>query len=152
MVVPGGWRRFVLVSYVLLFACVLPCICWGAVGTPGHPHAAPHFVFTEPPGDAATSAPAPHAHASRISTCHSHTPGWGGTGDPASDAASRSVPDTVIVVSLIMLTLLVGWSFQMPALYQVQRALTVLFAESADLAVPTPPPRSLALVRLGLAV
>lgn len=154
-----GWRRFVLVGYVLLFACVLPCLCWGAVGTPGHPHAAPHFVFTEPPhsDDTATSTatsisvPAPHQHASHISTCHPHTDGSGGV-DGASDAAGRSVPDTATVVSLIMLTLLVGWSFFVPRLYQVTRRLATLFAESADLPVPTPPPRIPAFASFALAV
>lgn len=37
--------------YAGLFALVLPFICWGAQATPGHPHARPHFVFTDPPVD-----------------------------------------------------------------------------------------------------
>ena len=35
-------------GYVILFACVLPFICWGAWAQPCHPHSRPHFVFLQP--------------------------------------------------------------------------------------------------------
>lgn len=36
-------------ALVAFYAFVLPFICFGAMATPGHPHARPHFVFTDPP-------------------------------------------------------------------------------------------------------
>ncbi len=43
------WQRLLLLGYAALFGGVLPFICWGALGMPGHPHAGPHFVFLPPP-------------------------------------------------------------------------------------------------------
>lgn len=45
------WYKALHLFYAGLYAFVLPLICWGAQATPGHPHARPHFVFTDPPVD-----------------------------------------------------------------------------------------------------
>lgn len=42
------WQRLCLALYAGLFAGVLPFICLGALGEPGHPHRFPHFVFAMP--------------------------------------------------------------------------------------------------------
>ncbi|MEM7530943.1 MAG: hypothetical protein AAF639_02100 [Chloroflexota bacterium] len=42
------WQRLLLWFYAGLFAFVLPFVCWGAAGHPGHPHTQPHLIFDEP--------------------------------------------------------------------------------------------------------
>lgn len=38
-------RHSVLLFFVGFFAFVLPFLCWGQMGTPGHPHLHAHFIF-----------------------------------------------------------------------------------------------------------
>lgn len=90
------------------FVFVLPFICWGAVATPGHPHARPHFVFTAP--ELTTGAPsAPLQRPTLTETLRRLAlASWCGAGAPAQEglldgghaAAGQSIP-AVLAVSLL---------------------------------------------------
>ena len=142
------WQRLILAGYVALLTFVMPFICWGAWAEPGHPHGSPHFVFATPALAGASDA---SDSLSRIvwslqSYCGNPlmdepaaVAGSGGTGDSA-DIAGQSLPDTTLVVTLL-LVLFVGWLQLENLRLTVERMMRFCVATPFAPMVPTPPPR-----------
>lgn len=94
------WRTASVLFFVVLFAFVLPFVCWGAQATPGHPHARAHFVFLPP-------APVDQAHhdaqSSAAGAGHAHP--YADTDLPAGKATP-----SVLAISLLLLIALAALS------------------------------------------
>lgn len=127
--------------YAGLFALVLPLICWGAQGTPGHPHARAHFVFVDPMlvGDAPVNAaerPSPLAGAAHH-TAHAHQ-----QPPPSSKMpAGRSTPS---MLGITLLTLVSMGAVVVPFWNTGPSFacwLAPLWVMPLTIAIPTPPPR-----------
>lgn len=137
--------RWVAFVYAFHLALVLPFICWGAVGTPGHPHPHAHFVFMDPGlVEASATGGLIHEH---IWGQHLHldicSPSFDDLSTAASDdPAGRSTPDVTSVISIIMLVFLLGREMRPPLPSHFALAPIPSFKESAELPVPLPPPRS----------
>ncbi|MEZ4663466.1 MAG: hypothetical protein R2911_38480 [Caldilineaceae bacterium] len=123
--------RCTLLTFVFLYAFVLPFICWGA-GRPGHPHALPHLVFMDPPHPPAS------LHASTDCNIAAHR------GDDDSHApAGRATPDTSAVSLLLLIAL--GDLFALPIEQATYTESPHDHAgQSAEERVQTPPPRGVA--------
>lgn len=109
---PNYWVFSLHLFYAALFAVVLPFICFGALGTPGHPHALPHLVFLAPVmskamGDTSSGGGqmlAVHAEhllcsSAGVHALHTHQ------GMPQPLPAGRSSPPILAVASLLILQL-----------------------------------------------
>jgi hypothetical protein len=96
-----------------IFAFVLPFVCWGAMATPGHAHAGPHFVFAAPP-ETRPQLPAKMTLAELIAWNQSSNlcgePAHAvehPTSDPVSGAPiGQSVPRVLIGSLLLLMTVL----------------------------------------------
>ena len=132
----------------MLFAFVLPFICWGAYGTSGHPHQTSHFVFAFPSVTAqqllSDTIQKPKESIRRLAVA------CGLLLDPNADssaggttngAAGRSTPDTTSVISLILLVLLGSWTLLRALPRQRVSSANSVEPEGVDSQVPTPPPR-----------
>lgn len=117
--------RWVMGLYALFYSALLPFICWGALGDPGHAHTQAHFVFT-----AVHDTPSPHTHP-HPSEAHSH---------PAS--SGQATPDT-LAVELVTLVGLAAGLLLVQLVYQSRCVRNPLALVSLSLSVPTPPPRPL---------
>lgn len=122
----AGLRRGMLIFYALLLGLGLPFVCWGAWADPSHAHAGPHLVFAAPPSPPAAVE---HTHAKHQAPQ---------TEDDRPIGAAR--PLTAFMPFLLMAAPS-GCRLRLPArrgawLPQVYPAC------SADLAIPTPPPRA----------
>jgi hypothetical protein len=117
-------RRGVLVFYALLLGLWLPFVCWGTWADPSHAHAGPHLVFAAPP-----SAPAEAAHV--------HTRHTAQAEDQPPTGAAR--PLTAFLPFLLM-TAPDQYRLRLPARRGAWLRQTYP-TRSADLAIPTPPPR-----------
>lgn len=129
-----GWRRMLLIFYILLLGLLLPFICWGAWGTPGHPHAGPHFVFRHPPSHMAAMQAASAAQIAGntpIETMH----------EEQQSPVGRSTPDTTSAISLILVPLLLVTAFSLRLRREIVWLAESLRDNSTTLLVPTPPPR-----------
>ena len=122
-------QRFILGSLVVLWAGVLPWLCWGAWGSPDHPHPSPHFVFAAPPlysGDLHL-----HSHPPAEQQEHNH-----------ASPVGAAYPDTLLITLLVMIIPVTRVAISLGTPHFVQK-LTASPARSCWLAVPTPPPRAL---------
>ena len=122
-------ERILLGSLALLWAGVLPWLCWGAWGSSYHPHPSPHFVFAEPPlysGDL-------HLHPHGLFDQHDHN---------QASPIGVAYPDTLLITLLAMLIPAMRITVSVGRQRFVQRLATPL-ARTCWLAVPTPPPRLL---------
>ena len=132
--------------YAGLFAFVLPLICWGAQGTPGHPHARAHFVFVDPILSGHTDGKATES----ASLSHSE---MGHHGEHAMDHADPSAPEpqqkpagrsTPSMAGVTMLTLVGGDAAVLP-FNAAGPGFCCWFAAPDALPfaalIPTPPPR-----------
>ena len=123
---------WVQIFYVIYFSLILPFVCWGAVGQPGHPHPVAHFVFAVPE--------IPHAD-------HSQTPGIPLFADdiahpeqPAPVGQSR--PDTTLISLLLLIFVGISLLFgHHPG--RLSRLGSTPKWRSIVLPIPTPPPRIL---------
>ena len=147
-------QRFLLGCYILLFALVLPFICWGALAEPGHPHRAPHFVFAEPllakgPADHETVATLPALPA--LTTHRQHLGADAATvTQPSTNAlcyqstttpvGGRATP-TLLLFIILLLLIDAGLSFQRPARLDFVRWLRLSTFGEFFSPVPLPPPR-----------
>ncbi len=130
------------VGYALLWALVLPFICWGAWAAPGHPHRAPHFVFAKPTLAHAhshlASLPLSYLHAtdptpahSAAQDCHGHDHG---------EVAGVAHPESLVVMLLgVLLPAALPWL--RPRGPHFPQWAVPLRAADRPLAPPTPPPR-----------
>lgn len=140
-------------ALVAFYAFVLPFICFGAMATPGHPHARPHFVFTDPPR-------IPEALPSTVSGAEwlllnagawLCTPPDGAsalsnatTNDAYSttkSVAGRSAPATLVLFSLLLFH--VGQVILLAGLHPkgFTRTIGGLIPQMPELPPPCPPPR-----------
>lgn len=132
----SGWQRALFGFYCLIFGFVLPCICWGAYSSPGHPHRVPHFVFLTPVVD----DPGPAA-----STTHHHNQ----SADPLAQENQATTPDqptgqarlSLMIFSILTFVLLGGWAF----VWIERRYDSLLYrsplGKSVTLPILLPPPR-----------
>lgn len=140
-----NWQRALLGLYVILFALVLPFICWGAAAEPSHPHRLPHFVFATP----VLATPVVQIHDEQHGASHGTAP-MDGKAIPAerlpADAPipGRSTPKLLIFSILLLVFLCAGLARQFD-LHHFAIALRHHFPESILLAVPIRPPRLAAL-------
>ena len=142
------------------YAVLLPFICWGALGTPGHPHSRPHFVFAPPPQaeaplprhmtlaelqewgrtnlDCGPEADGGHMAAGvHVAGSGSHTAS--GSGAPAG----RSVPALATATVLVPMKLLAAATRTAPSGPAMFILVSVPTAKAAALAPATPPPETL---------
>ena len=134
--------QYLHLGMAALFAFVLPFICWGALATPGHAHAGPHFVFAAPP-EVRPQLPAKMTLAELIewnqssNLCGAPLPAVAQLGSlPISGApAGHSVPKVLIGSLLFLLSLLaVQW------LHLVQQpGFTILLRAPSGKQKPLPP-------------
>lgn len=124
-------RRGVLIFYALLLGLGLPFICWGTWADPSHAHAGPHWVFAAPP-----AVPAVDPVAAGAAPAH-HPPR---TGDDLPTGAAR--PFTAFM-PFLPLSAPVGCWLHLPP-RRGARLRQTFPTRSADLAIPTPPPRACA--------
>ena len=122
-----------MIFYVIYLGLILPFVCWGALGTPGHPHPIAHFVFAPP-----TIAPANQLTAQ----AHGHP-----AADPSqaeSDPApvGQSRPNTSLI-SLILLVFVGAWLLTIHHPRRFSCLWTHHDWRSIVLPIPTPPPRIL---------
>lgn len=119
----ANWAAGILLFYIVYLGMILPFVCWGAMGTPGHPHPVAHFVFTVPE--------IPHPGHPQISDHEpTHTP----------EPTGQSRPDTTLI-SLILLVFVGMWLGFGPAPHGFSHPLAVHNWRSVVLPIPTPPPR-----------
>jgi hypothetical protein len=131
------WAAWILIFYVIYLGLILPFVCWGALGTPGHPHPVAHFVFAMPeiphadplnldqiPGLSAFVADAAHAD---------HT--------AQADPAGQSRPDTTLISLLLLVFVGLRLHSASPRL-RFSRLWTDHNWRSVFLPIPTPPPRA----------
>ena len=139
----SGRQRLLLLVFAMLFAFVLPFICWGAYGTPGHPHQTTHFVFAFPSVTAqqllADTVQKPKEVIRRLAVACGFIADPGA--DPADGAAGRSTLDTTSAVSLILLVLLGSWTMFRALPRRRMRPVEAVDPEGVEMPVPTPPPR-----------
>ena len=127
------------------FAVLLPFICWGALGTPGHPHSRPHFVFAPPPQAA---APLPQHLMLADGSCHiaaegGHMAGHGGhTAAGGGVPVGRSVPVLAIGTVLLPVKLLAAAVRSAPSGPAMSILVSAPAAKAAALAPATPPPET----------
>jgi hypothetical protein len=133
------------------FAFVLPFICWGAVATPGHPHARPHFVFVAPELTSGAVA-APLQRPTLTETLRRLAlASWCGAGAPTQEglleeghaAAGQSIPAVLAVSLLAPLVLLAASLVLLRRLPHFALFLQSLWGRSFALRLSTPPPRRL---------
>jgi hypothetical protein len=142
------WQRSALLAFAILFAFVLPFICWGAFATPGHPHLSAHFVFAAPVQSAqqilASTADRTGAIALHIAAA------CGLLVEPLSTAESsvdgspigRSTPSMSTAISLIVIVALAAWTLYRAIPWRGDEMRQPLADHLADPHVPTPPPRA----------
>lgn len=153
------WQRLCLALYAGLFAGVLPFICLGALGEPGHPHRFPHFVFAMPqlanhqPPATATS---PSAQATQPMSHHAGHANQGQqhpapitipttTTEASCPLANGTVPGrataTILIFTILQLILLGAALIDPWARRHFVRYRPYSLRASITLIVPLPPPR-----------
>ncbi len=139
------WQCVLLGLYVILFALVLPFICWGAVAEPGHPHRYPHFVFATPVLAATVLPTREVPHGSNHGTAPNDGNALPADSQPAdAPIPGRSTPK-LMLFSILMLVFLGAWSVKRFDLHHFAIALRHHFPASIVVAVPIRPPRLAAL-------
>lgn len=110
------WSKALHLFYAGLYAFVLPLICWGAQATPGHPHARPHFVFTDPPIDHLLDEHVVRtvqniaewlATYANTSTCGEHNAAQPLSAETPQLPAGRSTPAQLVISTLLPLSRMV---------------------------------------------
>ncbi len=130
---PGKkWTAWVLIFYVIYLGLILPFVCWGAMGQPGHPHPVAHFVFSVPD--------IPHADHPQIPNPVMMADDMPHPEQPAPVGQSR--PDTTLISLLLLVfvgaSLLFGHHPR-----RFSRLGSTPKWRSIVLPIPTPPPRIL---------
>ena len=166
------WQRICLSLYAALFTGVLPFICLGALGEPGHPHRFPHFVFAMPvmamSHSVATSAIPVSKHGRmRMGQGDTHSDTHSNTHRPApqpdqalddkTNAASPvaacpivdgTVPGrattTLMIFAILLLIFFESSRIDPWAVPHFCRHHLASFLKSVTVSVPLPPPRRLA--------
>ena len=118
-------QRLILGTMAVLWAGILPWLCWGGWSTPGHPHATPHFVFAKPPLHDASH----HLHAPALPDPHEQ-----------DELAGVARPDTLLLALLVVLVTTHRVVIGLRTHYFARR-LPNFWAHVATMTVPTPPPR-----------
>ncbi len=126
------WAAWVLIFYVIYLGLILPFVCWGAMGQPGHPHPVAHFVFAVPE--------IPHADHPQIPSLTVFADDVAHSEQPAPVGQSR--PDTTLI-SLLLLVFVGAWLLfgHHPRRF-AHRGIDPS-GRSLALPIPTPPPRIL---------
>lgn len=153
------WQRLCLALYAGLFAGVLPFICLGALGEPGHPHRFPHFVFAMPqladhqppatatPPTAMATLPMAH-HAGHVNQEQQRPAPI--TAPPTTIQASCPLAEgivpgrataTIMIFTILQLILLGGALIDPWARRHFVRHRPYALWASITLSVPLPPPR-----------
>lgn len=132
MVSQRGFTVWTLGGFALLWGVVLPFVCWGAWASPGHAHAAPHFVFVEPP-----SLHHPLHHAATDEHAGAHTAESTEADERPSGVAH---PDSLILLLLLSVLLRMGHMPQ-PRHHTWPAPPRSLGSQPNWPTVPTPPPR-----------
>jgi len=134
-----AWQRAVALVYAVLFAAIMPFICWGAWAQPCHPHSRPHFVFWEPVHAlTATAGSGVECTPSALTTHAEH--GSAHKGAAPNPIAGQSLPDVTIVL-LLLIVLIAGVLDVFRTRQEARRLTGLLFSIQPILGVPTPPPR-----------
>ncbi len=124
------WAAWVLIFYVIYLGLILPFVCWGAMGQPGHPHPVAHFVFAVPE--------IPHADHPQIPNLAIFADDVAHPEQPAPVGQSR--PDTTLISLLLLIfvgaSLLFGHHPR-----RFSRLGSTPKWRSIVLPIPTPPPR-----------
>jgi hypothetical protein len=135
-------QQCILASYGLFFAFVLPFLCWGSAGTPGHPHAHAHFVFISPDAEEDTST---HFHFPQfvdgewVFTAHDHP-------EDESTLPFRSEPDlSLVTILLLLLAAIASVAYTPFSLFS--RKLAQHLPDSLMHTPPAPPPKLLISLR-----
>ena len=164
------WQRLCLSLYAALFTGVLPFICLGALGEPGHPHRFPHFVFAMPvmamSHPLATSAASVSKHGRmRMGQGDTHSDTHGPAHQPdqplalddktnaASPVAACPIVDgtvpgrattTLMIFAILLLIFFESSRIDPWAVPHFCRHHLASFLKSVTVSVPLPPPRRLA--------
>lgn len=135
------WQRVLLAGYSLVFALVLPLICWGAYAAPGHPHRTPHFVFVNSVADDASPATSDVHH-------HKATAPPAQTSEPATAEQPKGRATLSLMIFSVLTIVIVGaWVFsRVDRRFEIPLYLPP-FAKSITLPIPLPPPRSALFAR-----
>ncbi len=120
------WTAWVLVFYVIYLGLILPFVCWGAMGQPGHPHPVAHFVFAAP--TIAHSSP------------HQITIPLPSQAETDSAPVGQSRPDTTLISLLLLVFVGVSLLFGHHP-HRFSRLGSAPKWRSIVLPIPTPPPR-----------
>lgn len=137
-------RTAVLWAYVVLFAVVLPFICWGKYANPAHPHPVAHFVFHLPPMNAAQMPQVPQVPRMPATGGHQAVNGAVATGFDATEIDGTGVSSPALAASVmttLMQVLLLGWVFNLAERKQRVRLRSAEHPKSYIPRIPTPPPR-----------
>lgn len=132
--------------YAGLFALVLPFICWGAQGTPGHPHDRAHFVFVDPvlsthidTGVGKSISAPQHVDIQHNAHAMAHTSPQPPKSQPKP--AGRSAPSMLGITLLLLVGIyasLLPLNVEGPGFYYWFAPPN---APPFSLSIPTPPPR-----------
>jgi hypothetical protein len=141
-------QRALSIGYSIIFALILPLICWGAYATPGHPHRIPHFVFVEPTLKA--PAPKPVVALSPSMPGHEHhnhsemMPMAPASEDPTPEPNQRVAGRASLSLLLFSILIFVAvdlWLYRKIDERQQRRFILALFVKPAVLPILLPPPR-----------
>ncbi len=138
------WQCALSAAYSIIFAFVLPLICWGAYASPGHPHQTPHFIFVEP-----VLAEHPPAAAPNTKMLGHEHHGAMMQAEPPADAPSPESGQRVMgraSLSLLLFSILIFiaaglWLYSKVDEQQRRRFFMAPFAKSIALPILLPPPR-----------
>lgn len=128
----ADWGAGLLLFYIVYLGLILPFVCWGAMGTPGHPHPVAHFVFAVPETPHAIHAQIPGLAAFEEDAAHPE--------QSHADPTGQSRPDTTLI-SLILLVFVGAWLLGLRQPRRFSRLWTDHNWRSVSLSIPTPPPR-----------
>ncbi len=125
------WQQTILAGYALLFAFVLPFLCFGAVVTPGHPHGHAHFVFSIPK--------TAHTHPAQAIDADEILPDSDEQSDTTGTPPFKSTPD-LLSFALLLLLLSAPAIVAFVPVAVCRRRLAELLPNPPGLAPATPPP------------
>lgn len=145
------WQCALSAAYSIIFAFVLPLICWGAYASPGHPHQTPHFIFVEPKlaehlAHTNTDTLAAEQHTSSHAALHVHHPASTEQVDVVAEAATDQRAAGQATLSLLLFSILTFvalglWLYSKIDEQQRRRFFMAPFAKSIALPILLPPPR-----------
>ncbi len=145
-------KKALLLLYAALFAFVLPFICWGTAASPDHPHDKSHFVYVEISSRSLTvhalregpfqeSLYASWDAGNGMASLDMHPDATDGAAHSAeAPITGRAVPSTLLALLLILIGIH-HLTVTRLNIYEFVNAPAMPVFLSADLLIPTPPPR-----------